>query len=70
MKGNALNGKDFTDLPPAFSVETLAAALDIGRSKAYELVGTKGFPTLHIGKRIVIPRKAFINWLDKQLALI
>jgi excisionase family DNA binding protein len=69
MSGSVLNGKDFNDLPPAFSVETLAAALDIGRNKAYELVNSKGFPTLHIGRRIVIPRQAFINWLDKQLAL-
>jgi excisionase family DNA binding protein len=67
MKGTILDGKDFNDLPPAFSVETLAAALAIGRNKAYELANSAGFPALHIGKRIVIPRQAFINWLDSQL---
>jgi len=67
MKGTILDGKDFNDLPPAFSVETLAAALGIGRNKAYELANSEDFPTVHIGKRIVIPRQAFLHWLDRQL---
>ena len=26
----------------------------------------KGFPTLPIGKRMVVPRDKFINWVNEQ----
>lgn len=47
------------------SVTELANALGIGRSRAYELVNTPGFPAAKIGKRIVIPVAALNEWLAK-----
>lgn len=37
--------------------------LGIGRDSAYKLVKAKGFPKIQIGRKVVIPKKAFENWL-------
>ena len=41
------------------SVQELSAQLGISLAKAYELVRAPGFPTLRIGKRILIPVDAY-----------
>ena len=48
------------------SVQELSAQMGISLPKAYELVKTPGFPTLHIGTRILIPIDAYKAWLMKQ----
>lgn len=50
------------------TVADLQQALGIGRRHAYELVNRADFPTIRLGKKIVIPRDAFMRWLDKQTA--
>ena len=48
------------------SVQELSAQMGISLPKAYELVKMPGFPTLHIGTRILIPIDAYKEWLMKQ----
>ena len=48
------------------TVADLQQALGIGRRHAYELANRADFPAIRMGKRIVIPRDAFLRWLDKQ----
>ena len=48
------------------TVEDIAHILEIGKSKAYELVKTPGFPLLKIGRQIRIPTHAFYTWINKQ----
>ena len=43
------------ELPYTLSVEKLAAFLGISRVGAYNLAHAKGFPTLRVGKRILVP---------------
>ena len=43
--------------------EWMAAFLRISRVGAYNLSHSKGFPSKRIGKRILIPRDAFLAWL-------
>ena len=45
------------------SVRELSAQLGVCLPKAYELVKTKGFPSIRIGTRILIPIDAFREWL-------
>jgi excisionase family DNA binding protein len=45
------------------SVQELAAQMGISLPKAYGLVKTKGFPTIKIGARILVPTEAFKKWL-------
>lgn len=48
--------------------EDLMPLLGIGRSTAYELVNRRDFPTVRVGRKILIPRDAFERWLEAQTA--
>ena len=64
MKRNKF--KSYDDLPLMLSVPDLTAVLGISRASAYELVKSKGFPALHIGNRIVIPKEELIAWIRRS----
>lgn len=40
--------------------------LGISRVNAYNLCHSEGFPTIRIGKRILIPKHRFLGWLEEQ----
>ncbi len=61
MKNNRYENKD---LPLTLRVDEIADLLRISRANAYELVKKVDFPSIRIGRRICIPRDAFIRWLD------
>ena len=44
----------------------VAAALGISRAGAYKLAHSADFPAFQIGKRIVVSREKFLDWLDRQ----
>lgn len=46
------------------TVAEVGELLGISRPKAYELAASRGFPAIHIGRRIIIPRAAFLTWLE------
>ena len=58
--------KSYDDLPLMLSVPDLTEALGISRAGAYELVKGEGFPTLHIGNRILIPKDELIAWIKRS----
>ena len=60
--------KSYDDLPLMLSVHDLAEVLGISKSSAYVLAKEKGFPTLKIGARVVIPRDRFIEWINKNVS--
>ena len=64
MKKNEF--RSFDDLPLMLSVPELASVLGISRAGAYELVREKGFPSLTIGSRILVPRDKLIVWIDAK----
>ena len=53
------------ELPFTLSVEEMAAFLGISRVGAYNLCHAQGFPSVRIGKRILIPRDKFLAWLNE-----
>ena len=55
--------KNYDDLPLMLSVPDLTDALGISRAGAYELVKSEGFPALHIGNRILVPKEELIVWI-------
>jgi excisionase family DNA binding protein len=57
---------DVKALPANLTVEQLQDFLGISRHKAYELVHTKGFPTVRIGRVIRIPKEGLLRWMDEQ----
>jgi excisionase family DNA binding protein len=48
-----------------YSVEEVAAQLGVSRGLAYELARRGEIPVLKLGRRMVIPRAAFDEWLAK-----
>ena len=47
-----------------YTVEEAGALLSLGRSGAYEAVRRGDIPTIRIGRRILVPRKALILMLE------
>ena len=45
------------------TVHEMAYQLGISMPKAYELAKQEGFPSLRLGKQIIIPVDAFHKWL-------
>lgn len=61
--------KNYDELPIMLSVNQVAKALGISRTSSYELVRSKGFPSMTIGSRIVVPKEEFISWIKDQIEL-
>ena len=49
------------------TVEEMSKLLGVSRQTAYNLIHRADFPTLRIGKRVLIPRKQLEAWMDKQV---
>ena len=60
---NEIRFKTYDDLPLMLSVPDLTEVLGISRAGAYELVKSEGFPSLHIGNRVLVPKEALIAWI-------
>ena len=58
--------KSYDELPLMLSVKILADVLGVSISSAYELTREEGFPAVHVGKRIVIPKDKFKQWLEEN----
>ena len=58
--------KTYDELPLFLNAETVAKVLGVSPSSGYELMHEQGFPALRIGSRIVIPKEAFIRWVEEH----
>ena len=63
MEGNY---KSFDELPMMLNADQVSQALGISRAGAYQLMHTKGFPTLKIGKRMVVAKEKLLVWIEKN----
>ncbi len=64
----------FDDLPPFLTVAQAAKALQLGRSKVYELTveyertgGRSGLPFIWFGNQKRIPRAALVQFVERLL---
>ena len=60
------NYKNYDELPLFLNAVTVAKVLGIAPSSSYELMHEKDFPALRIGNRIVVPKEAFIRWVEQH----
>ena len=58
---------NYDQLPLFLNANTVAQALGISISSAYELMHEKGFPALRIGSRMVVPKEKFCQWVETQI---
>ena len=59
--------KSYDELPLFIKAETLSDVLGISKSSAYELMREEGFPSVRISSRIVVPKEAFIEWINQRM---
>ena len=60
---------DPSQLPLALNAKQVAAVLGISRAGAYNLMRSEGFPTLFIGKRMVVPKDRLMDWMNTQIKM-
>lgn len=58
--------KNYDELPLFLNSETVAKLLGISISSSYELMHEKGFPSLRIGSRLIVPKEKFRAWVEES----
>ena len=56
----------FDQLPISLNAVQLAKALGISRSNAYTLMHREDFPTIVIGKRMIVTKDKLLQWMEQQ----
>ena len=49
------------------SVEEAGKLMGVSRQVAYQLIHRPDFPTIQIGRRVLIPKKQLEEWMDRQV---
>ena len=60
------NYKSYDERPLFLNAATVAKVLGIAPSSSYELIHEKNFPALRIGNWVVVPKEAFIQWVEQH----
>ena len=55
---------NYDELPLLLNTTQLADLLGVSHSSVYELIQEPGFPSLRIGKRIVISKEELRQWIS------
>ena len=64
MKKSEYKSND--DLPLFLNADTVAKVLGASVSSAYELMHQPDFPVVRVGSRMVVPKDAFIRWVESH----
>ena len=56
--------RGLNEMPDVMTVLDVAEVMGISRNSAYELVHSKGFPKVTVGKMYRIPKVRFEQWLN------
>ena len=56
----------YEELPLFLNADTVAKALGIAISSAYELMQEKDFPTFKVGNRKLVEKEKFRQWIESQ----
>ena len=59
----------YDQLPLVLNADQLASFLNISRANAYVLLHRYDFPTIRLGKRMMVQKDKMLAWLDKQVEL-
>lgn len=57
---------EINELPYTLNAKEVASILGISKNCAYTLMHSRGFPTLHIGRRMVVPKEKLFQWINEQ----
>lgn len=51
-------------VPKVMNAKQVAEYLGISKQGAYNLMNTKSFPTLRVGKRLLVSTDRFLEWIE------
>ena len=54
---------NYDQLPLMLNAEDVRTVMNISRAGAYQLMHREDFPTIIMGKRMVVPRDKFLEWV-------
>ena len=57
---------DLEKLPAILNAKHLEKTLGISRASVYKLMHSEDFPTVKVGKRMLVPRDKFFVWLEQN----
>ncbi len=60
-----MNRVDNTE-PILYTVDDIQRIFKIGRSKAYQLLSSKGFPTIKLNKKLLVEKHRLEDWISKN----
>ena len=55
---------NYDQLPLMLNAEDVQHVMNISRAMAYQLMHREDCPTIVIGKRMVVPRDKFLEWVE------
>ena len=55
--------KSLDELPMFLDAKIIGDIFGISRTSVYELIHEKGFPYIRLGKKIVVPKDKFAEWI-------
>ena len=58
--------KNYDELPMFINANLLAELFGVSRASAYELMRERNFPSIRIGKRILVSRENLIAWVESR----
>ena len=56
----------FSEVPVVLNANQLASVLNISLTNAYCLLRSENFPTLRIGRRLLVSRDNLLRWMDEH----
>ena len=59
--------KSYDELPLFLNAKNLSKLMGLSESSVYELMHEKGFPSICIESRLVVPKEHFKKWVDEQI---
>ncbi|MBE3585816.1 MAG: helix-turn-helix domain-containing protein [Thermoanaerobacter sp.] len=63
MKANRIR---LEDAPDFFGPRDLGRIMGINEKAAYDLAHSQGFPTIRVGKKLIISKMGLIRWMGER----
>ena len=56
----------YDDLPLFLNAKLVSQVLGVSISSAYELMHEEAFPSVRVGRRFVVPKDKFRQWVEQR----
>ncbi len=57
--------KNYDELPLSLSAKDISSILGISKGSAYTLMHSNDFPTIQVGRKLIVAKSKFIEWVNR-----